>query len=154
MSSADELIKTIAAKNGIIVKEDDPIMVLHTANNTLLAEAEARLKKQQVELLTSFQAALDEISVKWTEETKEQAEHVLNTTLQASKKAMLNTMNEGTEKMSVAMKEQIGRFLVETNKAEPSKFDLYSRYAVIFSVGIAIGCLIELLAIKGIPFIN
>ncbi len=83
----EDLIKEIAVKHGIALGRDDPILILQTLNNRLL---QASQKAQQT-LLDQYKAELEDLSLKWSTETKEKAERILNASLDASKVAMDTT---------------------------------------------------------------
>jgi uncharacterized protein (DUF2267 family) len=80
----EELIREIAAKHGIAVARDDPILVLQTINNRLLQDSASAQQAQ----LDRFKEELEAISLRWQSDSKEKAERVINTALVASKSAM------------------------------------------------------------------
>ena len=66
----EELIKEIAAKHGIAVSRDDPILILQTINNRLLQDgAEA----QQAQL-DQFKQEMEALSMRWENDAKGKAE--------------------------------------------------------------------------------
>ena len=84
MSKEVELIKEIAAKHGIAVGRDDPIMILQTINARLMQDSQ----KAQQEMLDTFKSELEEMSHRWGIDAKGKAERILNASLAASKDAM------------------------------------------------------------------
>jgi hypothetical protein len=95
----EELIKEIAAKHGISVSRDDPILVLQTINNRLMQDS-AKAQKNQ---LSAYKEELEEIALRWENESKKRAERILNAALTASKAAM----DEGAKAASKAAREEI-----------------------------------------------
>jgi hypothetical protein len=95
----EELIKEIAAKHGISVSRDDPILVLQTINNRLMQDS-AKAQKNQ---LAAYKEELEEIALRWENESKKRAERILNAALTASKSAM----DEGAKAASKAAREEI-----------------------------------------------
>jgi hypothetical protein len=95
----EELIKEIAAKHGISVSRDDPILVLQTINNRLMQDS-AKAQKNQ---LAAYKEELEGIALRWENESKKRAERILNAALTASKAAM----DEGAKAASKAAREEI-----------------------------------------------
>ena len=88
---ADDLIKVIAQKHGIAVGRDDPILVMQTINEQLMADS----AKAQQAMLDSYKEQLEEMALRWNNDSKLMAEKVLNSALSASKNTMLKIMEEG-----------------------------------------------------------
>lgn len=88
----DQLIKDIAIKNQISISKDDPVLILHTTNEMLLDKS----KKMHAELIQNFQQELETALNQWDQQTKEKAEKILNASLQASKKAMNNIVQNSS----------------------------------------------------------
>lgn len=101
----DELIKEIAAKHGVTVGRDDPILILHTMNARLTEE---NAIAQQTSL-DRFKQEFEALSTRWNGEATEKAERVLNATLGASK----NLMREGANAAAASIKNDIERSLGE-----------------------------------------
>jgi DNA-binding FadR family transcriptional regulator len=80
----DELIREIAAKHGVAVSRDDPILILQTINSRLLNDS-AALQKAQLDL---FKEEMEGVSLRWQSDSKEKAERILNAALAANKEAM------------------------------------------------------------------
>jgi hypothetical protein len=98
----EEVIKEIAAKHGIAVSRDDPILILQTINNRLLQDS-ARAQEAQ---LTIFKEEMEALTVRWGKESTEKAERVLNAALSASKASMVKLMQEGSQAMTEAFKKE------------------------------------------------
>jgi Transcriptional activator TraM len=86
----DELIKEIAAKHGIAIGRDDPIMILQTVNARLLEDS----AKAQQAMLERYKEELEALSARWSSDAKEKAERVLNASLGASRKSMQEQTRE------------------------------------------------------------
>ena len=76
----EELIREIAAKHGIAVSRDDPILILQTINSRLLQES----AKAQQEQLDRYKEELEALSLRWSTDAKNKAERILNTSLSAN----------------------------------------------------------------------
>ena len=80
----DELIREIAAKHGIAVARDDPILVLQTINSRLLQDSS---KAQQLQL-DAYKSELEALAHRWGNDARDKAERILNAALAASQDAM------------------------------------------------------------------
>ena len=89
----EEIIREIAEKHRIVVSRDDPILVLQTINNRLLQNGH----KAQQALLEYHKEELESIAMRWSEDSKEKAERILNASLTASKEAMEKLMLSGAK---------------------------------------------------------
>mgnify|MGYP003379481151 CR=1 FL=1 len=76
----EETIKAIAARHGIAVSRDDPILVLQTINDRLMQDSQAA----QQEILEGFKSELEAIAHRWGEDSKGKAERTLNAALALS----------------------------------------------------------------------
>ena len=59
----DALIKRVASEHGIVLSQDDPVLMMHTLNEVLLEQNE----KAHAELLSNYQAILEESFNQWRE---------------------------------------------------------------------------------------
>jgi Fe-S cluster assembly ATPase SufC len=99
----DALIAEIAARHGIAVSRDDPIMVLQTINSLLLHET-ARSQQDQ---LDQFKQEMEALTLRWEGDSKSKSERILNAALAAGKDAMWSVMQEGAGAASIAMRSEI-----------------------------------------------
>ena len=73
----EELIREIAAKHGIAVGRDDPILILQTINMKLMQDSASA----QQEILDAFKSELESIAHRWGDDAKGKAERTLNAAL-------------------------------------------------------------------------
>lgn len=99
----DELIKDVAVKHGVALGHDDPILMLHTINRRLIIQG----KEAHQEILAGFKAELEEVAHRWSEESKNKAERVLNASLAASKDSMAAGIREGSRIASDELKKVV-----------------------------------------------
>ena len=99
----EETVKAIAARHGIAVSRDDPILVLQTINDRLLKDSHSA----QQEILDHFQSELEEIAQRWGDDARNKAERTLNAALTASRDAMLEAMQAGGEKAAEIIQREI-----------------------------------------------
>jgi len=99
----EAIIKEIAAKHGIAVGRDDPILILQTINERLMQDSAAA----QQETLNRFKEEVESIAHRWGEDAKSKAERTLNAALAASKAAMMNGMQEGAKAAAEAVRREV-----------------------------------------------
>lgn len=99
----EETIKEIAAKHGIAVGRDDPLLILHTLNNRLLQDSQ----KAQQALLDQYKSELEGISLRWSTDAKEKAERILNASLDTSKATMERLMRAGAKEVVTTIKSEV-----------------------------------------------
>lgn len=108
----EETIKEIAAKHGIAVGRDDPILILQTINDRLMQESTAA---QQANL-DAFKSELEEIAHRWGDDAKNKAERTLNAALAASKEAMAATIKENAKATAAAARQQVEEAIAQEIK--------------------------------------
>ena len=99
----DELIMEIAAKHGIAVSRDDPILILQTINTRLLQDS---AKAQQV-MLDQYKEELEALALRWGNDARDKAERILNASLAASKGAMVMVMQEGAREAAGVVRGEV-----------------------------------------------
>ena len=70
----DALIKRVASEHGIVLSRDDPVLMMHTLNEVLLEENE----KAHAELLSKYQAILEESFNQWREYSTKKTNAMIN----------------------------------------------------------------------------
>ena len=68
------LIKRVASEHGIILSQDDPVLMMHTLNEVLLEQNE----KAHAELLSNYQAILEESFNQWREYSTKKSNAMIN----------------------------------------------------------------------------
>jgi chlorite dismutase len=96
----EELIKEIAAKHGVAVSRDDPIIVMQTINHRLMQDTS---KAQQAQL-DHYKEELEALALHWGNDAKDKAERILNAALSASKDAMHQAMQENAKSTACAVR--------------------------------------------------
>ncbi|NOT13387.1 MAG: conjugal transfer protein TraM [Methylococcaceae bacterium] len=108
----EETIKEIAAKHGIAVGRDDPLLILQTMNNRLLQASQ----KAQQDMLDHHKEELEAIAMRWREDANDKAERILNASLAASKASMEKMMLSGAREMNKVVQTDIENILIRINK--------------------------------------
>ena len=73
----DALIKRVASEHGIILSQDDPVLMMHTLNEVLLEQNE----KAHAELLSNYQATLEESFNQWREYSTKRSNIINNASM-------------------------------------------------------------------------
>ncbi|HCD9498747.1 conjugal transfer protein TraM [Legionella pneumophila] len=107
----NEAVKDIAAKHGVVLGKDDPVLILQTMNERLLEEN----RKAQQEMLAQFREEMENISSQWKNDAKEKAEKVLNAALAGSKEVMDKTLKESAKESALAMRKMLSESLAEAH---------------------------------------
>lgn len=131
----EELLREIAAKHGLAVSRDDPILVLQTINSRLLQDG---AKAQQAQL-ERFKEEMEELSQRWSMDAKGKAERILDATLAAAREAMDSAMQEGGAQAAKAARREIDGALQQLAAS------VHAAHAVAL-LNIAAGCLAILAA--------
>ena len=104
----EELIKEIAAKHGIAVSRDDPILILQTINNRLMLDSQ----KAQEAMLDQYKEELEGIATRWGNDAKTKAERILNAAMAASKEAMAITLQDGAAAAAAVFRKEVDGALI------------------------------------------
>jgi hypothetical protein len=99
----EELIREIAAKHGIAVSRDDPILVLQTINNRLLLDSSTAQQAQ----LEHYKSEIEALSTRWQIDAKSKADRTLNAALAAGHSAIQNILEMNAEKFSLRVSEEL-----------------------------------------------
>lgn len=70
----DALIKRVASEHGIVLSQDDPVLMMHTLNEVLLEQNE----KAHAELLNKYEAILQENFNQWQTVVNKKANALIN----------------------------------------------------------------------------
>ena len=73
----DALIERIASEHGIVLSQDDPVLMMHTLNEVLLEQNE----KAHAELLSNYQAILEENFNRWCEFSTKKSNAIINASM-------------------------------------------------------------------------
>lgn len=103
VGEVEELIKEIAAKHGIAVSRDDPILVMQTINHRLMQDTS---KAQQAQL-DHYKEELEALALRWGNDAKDKAERILNAALSASKEAMHQAMQENAKSTAASVRAEV-----------------------------------------------
>ncbi len=73
----DALIERIASEHGIVLSQDDPVLMMHTLNEVLLEQN----KEAHAELLSNYQTILEENFNRWCEYSTKKSNVLINSSM-------------------------------------------------------------------------
>ncbi len=73
----DALIERIASEHGIVLSQDDPVLMMHTLNEVLLEQN----KEAHAELLSNYQAILEENFNRWCEYSTKKSNAIISASM-------------------------------------------------------------------------
>ena len=73
----DVLIERVASEHGIVLSQDDPVLMMHTLNEVLLEQN----KEAHAELLSNYQAILEENFNRWCEYSTKKSNALINSSM-------------------------------------------------------------------------
>ncbi len=97
MTSYEEMIKEVAAKNRYSVKETDTVMALVTILNRVALDWEASQNAALEHHKNEYEACAN----RWRKDATKRAEVIINASLAAGREAMAKGMSEGAEKTGI-----------------------------------------------------
>lgn len=103
MIDFEKVVRDAAVKNKVVIRKDDPVMLLASTINLMLEDLEASLAAA----LAKYQSAHNEIARSWRHDAEASAETILNAALDAGREATAKTMNEGAHKVTVLIREEL-----------------------------------------------
>lgn len=99
----NDTIKEIAEKHGVALGQDDPILIMQTLNDRLLAQS----TQAQKDNLDRFKTDMDAAIAAWDKQSKEKAERILNAALHSSQETLERAIEQSVRDTTSVMKEQI-----------------------------------------------
>ena len=73
----DALIERVASEHGIVLSQDDPVLMMHTLNEVLLEQNE----KAHSELLSNYRAILEENFNRWCEYSTKKSNAIISVSM-------------------------------------------------------------------------
>ena len=97
--SLDEIIKEVAAKHGFVLSRDDPVLLVYTIQQRLLADS---ADGQQL-LFDQFREELEQTLDDWEKETTSKLDQALDQTITAAKTDFRDQMRQDTIKITAVV---------------------------------------------------
>lgn len=104
----DDVIAEVAARHGIAIGRDDPILVLHTMNDRLLKESAAA----QQALLDAYTRELEASTARWSADAADRADRILHAALTGSKETLATAVQEGAMATATSVRTEVDAALV------------------------------------------
>lgn len=136
----DKMIKEIATKNNNGESSTNPVLVLQSMNERLIRDN----KLAQKNLLENFKTELEELSNRWGEEAKNQAEQTIQAAINSSKETMNQSIEENVKKTSAAVREEIEK-IINQQVQESLKQTRYLSLINLAAAGMSISSVLVLL---------
>lgn len=105
--SHDDLLQEIAAKHGVALDRQDPILIVQTLHRRLLAES----RRSQQAMLEDYRTTLEGLLDRWGTETKTKAERIVTASLTASMEAMKTQMSDSASEAGKTIQTEVTRAL-------------------------------------------
>jgi len=103
----DALIGEIAARHGVAVSRDDPVMILATLNECLIEEA----REAQRQLLEEFRSDMASASQRWIQESQQRAQVLLQQAGESNRAAAAASVQQHRTAVTAAVREELGAVL-------------------------------------------
>jgi len=97
--SLDEIVKEVAAKHGFVLSLDDPVLLVYTIQQRLLADS---ANGQQL-LFDHFREELEQTLDDWEKETTSKLDQALVRTIAVAKTDFRDQMNQDVEKITAVV---------------------------------------------------
>lgn len=101
----DAVIGEIAARHGVAVSRDDPVMILATLNERLIEDS----RDAQRQLLEEFRTDMAGASQRWIQESKQRAQVLLQHAAEASRVVAAASVQQHRIAVTAAVREEVGR---------------------------------------------
>jgi len=108
----DALIERIASEHGIVLSQDDPILMMHTLNEVLLEQNE----KAHAELLSNYQATLEENFNRWCEYSTKKSNAMINASANNAKLTRDQFLESCIQLIDEKVKSGIGHEIYELTR--------------------------------------
>ena len=106
----DELLHEIASKHGVALDRADPILIVQTLHERLLAES----RSAHQAMLEDYRTTLEALLERWSTETTAKAERIVTASLTASTETMTAQMATHATEMTSAIRNEVTAVLDQT----------------------------------------
>lgn len=131
----DALIERVASEHGIVLSQDDPVLMMHTLNEVLLEQNE----KAHAELLRNYQATLEENFNRWCEYSTKKSNSLLNSSLNNAHITRDQFLESCIQMIDERIKSEVDQEIYELVKVsrQAAIFNLLASFMILVSVVIA-----------------
>jgi len=128
----EELLTEIAAKHGVALDRQDPILIVQTLHMRLLEES----RRTQQAMLEDYRTTLEGLLDRWGIETKTKAERIVTASLTASTEAMKAQMATATTEVARTIRSEVTDVLeqIETRARRAQTIGYLNLFAAVVTV--------------------
>lgn len=139
----DHIIKEIALRHNVRLSTNDPVLIVYTMHQLLLE----RQGEQQQQLLAAFESHIEQLTSRWSEDTRQKSEKALQAALDASKQVMANALKENAELNAKALQKELAAVttLMDGQAKQLKVLTLGNIAASIFTLAAACGVIYSLM---------
>lgn len=131
----DALIERVASEHGIVLSQDDPVLMMHTLNEVLLEQNE----KAQAELLSNYQARLEENFNRWCEFSTKKSNALINASMSNAQLTRDQFLESCIQLIDERIKSGVDQEIYELVRVsrQAAIFNLLASFMILVSVVIA-----------------
>ncbi len=128
----DALIKRVASEHGIVLSQDDPVLMMHTLNEVLLEQNE----KAHAELLSNYQAILEESFNQWQTVASKKANAIISATANNANLTRDQFVVNCTQLIEEKIKTGVGQEINELARIsrQAAIINLFAAFLILLSV--------------------
>ena len=108
----DALIERVASEHGIVLSQDDPVLMMHTLNEVLLEQN----KEAHAELLSNYQTILEENFNRWCEYSTKKSNAMINASANNAKLTRDQFLESCIQLIDEKVKSGIGHEIYELTR--------------------------------------
>lgn len=128
----EELLQEIASKHGVALSRQDPILIVQTMHERLLAESRSSHQAMLEDYRTTLEGMLD----RWGAETKAKAERIVTASLTASTETMKAQMATATTEVARTIRSEVTDVLeqIETRARRAQTIGYLNLFAAVVTL--------------------
>ena len=131
----DALVERVASEHGIVLSQDDPILMMHTLNEVLLEQNE----KAHAELLSNYQAILEENFNRWCEYSTKKSNAIISASMNNANITRDQFLESCIQMIDERIKSEVDQEIYELVRVsrQAAIFNLLASFMILVSVVIA-----------------
>lgn len=111
MSSIEDMIDEIAARNHVALGKDDPIMILWTLNQRQINEFQTAIAEEHGEFIGNLEALMMRLDNETADRTKRLLNAVVNAHKEALQESVAQHSKQTAEAVAFSLKPQLGQWV-------------------------------------------
>lgn len=138
-STVDDLIALASKRHGVMLKQDDPMMILVTINQQLGAD----MAESQEQIINEFRQEIEQLMLRSSDEAKAISTRLMNASIVAAKEALGNAVQD-------AIVAGAGKLTVQIAQAREIQNDMSQKMKLLTLTNVALTSVIVLMGIVGL----